>query len=162
MVNVTTVVLLVELFPARTRMSGGSIGFNVALAAIGGPGPLIAAAFASSIAFPGAGAFYMVAVALVSLFALARYLPETRGIDLGVARGDVARLRPHGALHAQARPRARQRGVGHDRRIQPAWAASRCRCSASPRPSASRCSSSCGTRSSRCGCSPPSDSWSAS
>ena len=38
MVNVTTVVLLVELFPARTRMSGGSIGFNLALAAIGGPG----------------------------------------------------------------------------------------------------------------------------
>ena len=29
MVNVTTVVLLVELFPARTRMSGGSIGFNL-------------------------------------------------------------------------------------------------------------------------------------
>ena len=38
MVNVTTVVLLVELFPRRTRMSGGSIGFNLALAAIGGPG----------------------------------------------------------------------------------------------------------------------------
>ena len=85
MVNVTTVVLLVELFPARTRMSGGSIGFNVALAAIGGPGPLIAAALASTIAFSGAGAFYMVAVALVSLAALARYLPETRGIDLGLA-----------------------------------------------------------------------------
>ena len=84
MVNVTTVVLLVELFPARTRMSGGSIGFNLALATIGGPGPLIAAALASTIAFSGAGAFYMVAVALVSLFALARYLPETRGIDLGV------------------------------------------------------------------------------
>ena len=83
MVNVTTVVLLVELFPARTRMSGGSIGFNLALAAIGGPGPLIAAALASWIAFAGAGAFYMVAVALVSLFVLARWMPETRGIDLG-------------------------------------------------------------------------------
>ena len=91
MVNVTTVVLLVELFPARTRMSGGSIGFNLALAAIGGPGPLIAAALASGIAFSGAGAFYMVAVALVSMFALARLLPETRGVDLGV--GEAAPMR---------------------------------------------------------------------
>ena len=91
MVNVTTVVLLVELFPARTRMSGGSIGFNVALAAIGGPGPLIAAALASGIAFSGAGAFYMVAVALVSMFALARLLPETRGVDLGM--GEAAPVR---------------------------------------------------------------------
>ena len=83
LVNVTTVVLLVELFPARTRMSGGSLGFNLALAAIGGPGPLIAAALASGIGFSGSGAFYMVAVALVSLFALARFLPETKGVDLG-------------------------------------------------------------------------------
>jgi MHS family proline/betaine transporter-like MFS transporter len=84
LVNVTTVVLLVELFPARTRMSGGSIGFNVALAAIGGPGPLIAAALASALDVPGAGAFYMVAVALVSLVALAALLPETRGVEIGL------------------------------------------------------------------------------
>jgi MHS family proline/betaine transporter-like MFS transporter len=91
MVNVTTVVLLVELFPARTRMSGGSIGFNLALAAIGGPGPLIAAALASAVDVPGAGAFYMVAVALVALVALAALLPETRGVAIGT-RGEDERF----------------------------------------------------------------------
>ena len=94
MVNVTTVVLLVELFPARTRMSGGSLGFNLALAGIGGPGPLIAAALAAGIGFSGAGAFYMVAVALVALFVLARYLPETRGVDLGVEKETTAATQP--------------------------------------------------------------------
>jgi MHS family proline/betaine transporter-like MFS transporter len=94
MVNVTTVVLLVELFPARTRMSGGSLGFNLALASIGGPGPLIAAALAAGIGFSGAGAFYMVAVALVALFVLARYLPETRGVDLGVEKETAAAAAP--------------------------------------------------------------------
>ena len=94
MVNVTTVVLLVELFPARTRMSGGSLGFNLALAGIGGPGPLIAAALAAGIGFSGAGAFYMVAVALVALFVLARYMPETRGIDLGVEKETAAAAAP--------------------------------------------------------------------
>ena len=101
MVNVTTVVLLVELFPARTRMSGGGIGFNVALAAIGGPGPLIAAALAAAIAFPGAPAFYMVGVAVVAFLVLARFLPETLGRPLDDHDEPVA---PQAAPAAIAQP----------------------------------------------------------
>jgi MHS family proline/betaine transporter-like MFS transporter len=102
LVNVTTVVLLVELFPARTRMSGGSIGFNVALAAIGGPGPLIAAALAAAIGFSAAGAFYMVAVALVAFGALAALLPETRGVAI-----DTRHEEPRFTREAEPAPAAR-------------------------------------------------------
>jgi MHS family proline/betaine transporter-like MFS transporter len=82
MVNVTMVVLLIELFPSRTRMSGCTTGFNLAGAAMGGPAPLIVAALASSVDFAGGGALYMVAVASMTLIALGRLLPETRGQDL--------------------------------------------------------------------------------
>lgn len=77
--NVNGVVLLVELFPARTRMTSASIGYNISLAAIAGPGPLIAAALAAGIDFVAAPAFYMVAVAFVSFLVVARFLPETSG-----------------------------------------------------------------------------------
>jgi MHS family proline/betaine transporter-like MFS transporter len=48
MVNVNGVVILVELFPARTRVSSSAIGYNLGLALIAGPGPLIAAALAAA------------------------------------------------------------------------------------------------------------------
>jgi MFS family permease len=77
--NVNGVVLLVELFPARTRMTSSSIGYNVSLAAIAGPGPLIAAALAAGVGFVASPAFYMVAVGLVAFLVVARFLPETSG-----------------------------------------------------------------------------------
>jgi MFS transporter, MHS family, proline/betaine transporter len=79
--NVAGVALLVELFPARTRMTGSNVGFNLSSAIIAGPGPLIAAALAARLDFIGAGALYVVAVAVLSLLALARFLPETRDED---------------------------------------------------------------------------------
>jgi MHS family proline/betaine transporter-like MFS transporter len=82
MVNVTMVVLLIELFPARTRMTGCSMGFNLAGALAGAPAPLIVAALANSLDFSGAGGLYMTAVATMTLVALYYLLPETRGRDL--------------------------------------------------------------------------------
>jgi MHS family proline/betaine transporter-like MFS transporter len=82
MVNVTMVVLLIELFPARTRMTGCSLGFNLAGALMGGPAAVIVAASVSAIEFSGAGGFYMAAVATMTLVGLYFLLPETRGRDL--------------------------------------------------------------------------------
>jgi MHS family proline/betaine transporter-like MFS transporter len=83
MVSVTTVVLLTELFPAATRGSGSAIGFNLGLAIIGGPGPFVAAAIAGASGYLPMPAVYMTAVAVVGFFVMLRWLPETRGRDLG-------------------------------------------------------------------------------
>ena len=85
MVSVTTVCMLVELFPAETRSTSSAIGFNLGLALIGGPGPLIAAAIASGTGSSTLPALYMVVVAAVATLALARWLPEVRGRGLDAA-----------------------------------------------------------------------------
>jgi MHS family proline/betaine transporter-like MFS transporter len=82
MVSVTTVCMLVELFPAETRSTSSAIGFNLGLALIGGPGPLIAAAIASGTGSSTLPALYMVVVAAVCTLALVRWLPEVRGRTL--------------------------------------------------------------------------------
>jgi MFS transporter, MHS family, proline/betaine transporter len=83
--NVMLGVLLVELFPAHLRVSGSSIGFNLAQALVGGQGPLVAAALASALAWSFAPALYIVAVSSVAAVVLAMFLPETRDIDLVTA-----------------------------------------------------------------------------
>jgi MHS family proline/betaine transporter-like MFS transporter len=80
--NVMLGVIMVELFPARLRVTGSSIGFNVAQALIGGPGPFIAASIAAAVALTVAPAFYLVAVAATAFLLLLRFLPETRGASL--------------------------------------------------------------------------------
>jgi MFS transporter, MHS family, proline/betaine transporter len=85
MVSVTTVCMLVELFPAQTRSTSSSIGFNLGLALIGGPGPLIAAAIASATGSSTLPALYMVVVAAVATLALVRWLPEVGGRRLDAA-----------------------------------------------------------------------------
>lgn len=82
MVNVTMVVLLIELFPARTRMTGCSLGFNLAGALLGAPAPVIVAASLSAIDFSGAGGLYMAAVATMTFVGLYFLLPETKGSAL--------------------------------------------------------------------------------
>ncbi|GAA5133051.1 MFS transporter [Pseudonocardia adelaidensis] len=82
MVSVTTVCMLVELFPAQTRSTSSSIGFNLGLALIGGPGPLVAAAIASATGSSTLPALYMVVVAAVATLALVRWLPEVGGTRL--------------------------------------------------------------------------------
>lgn len=83
LVSVTTVVMLVELFPAATRASGSATGFNIALAFIAGPGPFIAVAIASVTGSSVLPASYLVLVALVATVFLFRHLPETAGRDIG-------------------------------------------------------------------------------
>jgi MHS family proline/betaine transporter-like MFS transporter len=95
MVSVTTVCMLVELFPAETRSTSSSIGFNLGLALIGGPGPLIAAAIANATGSSALPALYMVAVAAIATLALARWLPEVRGRALDATATGPAANRPH-------------------------------------------------------------------
>ena len=80
--NVTTTVMVVELFPASTRMSGASIGFNIALAFVAGPGPYVGTWLAATFDSKIAPAYYMVAVSLVAVVVLIRWLPESRMRDL--------------------------------------------------------------------------------
>ena len=77
LVSVTTVVMLVELFPASSRATSSAIGFNIALAFLAGPGPYIAAALVVATGNPIAPAFYMVAIAVVALVVLIKWLPES-------------------------------------------------------------------------------------
>ncbi|WP_284989532.1 MFS transporter [Arthrobacter sp. efr-133-TYG-120] len=80
--SVTNVVLLVELFPASTRSSGSALGYNLALAFVAGPGPLIAAAIASATGTSTSAAWYMVVVSLVATPILVKWLPETFKRDI--------------------------------------------------------------------------------
>ncbi|PXY27702.1 MFS transporter [Prauserella muralis] len=93
LVNVMLGVLLVELFPAQTRVSGSAIGFNLAQALVGGPGPLVAAALAAGLGLAVAPAFYVVVVALLATGVLWRYLPETAGSSLLDGESPAARSR---------------------------------------------------------------------
>lgn len=100
LVSVTTVVMLVELFPASSRASGSALGFNFGLAFVAGPGPLIAAAIAerTNAVLP---ASYMVLVALIALPVIVKWLPETAGRDISAehhAGEDVAPLVDHQKL----------------------------------------------------------------
>jgi MHS family proline/betaine transporter-like MFS transporter len=92
LVNVTLGVLMVELFPARLRVTGSSIGFNFAQALIGGPGPFIATAIASAVALVIAPAFYLVAIAAAAFVILLLTLPETRGVSLTTAEAPARPL----------------------------------------------------------------------
>ena len=80
--SVTNVVLLVELFPASTRSSGSALGYNLGLALIAGPGPLIAAALANATGTSTAAAWYMAVIALVAAPILLKWLPETFKRDI--------------------------------------------------------------------------------
>ncbi len=75
-------VLLVEVFPASVRSTGSAIGYNVAYAALAGPGPLIAAALVANTGSLVSPAFYVMAVAAVALAVLLPMLKETRHVDI--------------------------------------------------------------------------------
>lgn len=82
LVSVTTVVMLVELFPASTRASSSALGFNFALAFIAGPGPFIAAWIAGATGSAVAPAGYLVLVAATALVVIVPWLPETAGRNI--------------------------------------------------------------------------------
>jgi MFS transporter, MHS family, proline/betaine transporter len=82
---VMDVVLLVEVFPASIRSSGAAVGHNLALAALAGPGPFIAAALIQWTHNRDLPAAYLGGVSLICLVILFFMLPETKGRD--IARG---------------------------------------------------------------------------
>ncbi|PWV80156.1 MFS transporter, MHS family, proline/betaine transporter [Prauserella marina] len=82
LVSVSTVVLMVELFPSTSRASGSAFGFNFANVIFSGPGPYIAAWLAASTGSAVAPAGYLVLVSLLALPILYRWLPETKNRDL--------------------------------------------------------------------------------
>jgi MFS transporter, MHS family, proline/betaine transporter len=82
LVSVTTVVMLVELFPASTRASSSALGFNFALAFIAGPGPFIAAWIAGATGSAVAPAGYQVFVSAIALVVIVLWLPETAGRNI--------------------------------------------------------------------------------
>jgi MHS family proline/betaine transporter-like MFS transporter len=90
--NVMVSIVLVELFPARTRSSGAALAFSLGVGPIAGSAPLVAAALAAGTGSPLAPALYLMAIALPIGFVLARRLPETAGRPLTElpepARGD--------------------------------------------------------------------------
>ncbi|MGH8868117.1 MAG: MFS transporter [Actinomycetes bacterium] len=93
--NVTSVVLLAELFPDATRVSGASVGYNLALAIVAGPGPFLGGWLVASTGLSISPAFYLCGVALLAGVALWRYLPETRESTLSaVAEEPVGVTRP--------------------------------------------------------------------
>lgn len=79
---VMNVVLLVEVFPASIRSTGSALGYNVALALLAGPGPLIAAALIAATGNPTSPAIYLVGVSLAALVVLWAMLPETKSTDI--------------------------------------------------------------------------------
>ena len=79
---VTNNVLLVEVFPASIRSSGAAIGYNVAYAALAGPGPLIAAWLVASTGSLISPAYYVIAVGIFSIAILWPMLKETKGVDI--------------------------------------------------------------------------------
>lgn len=82
LVSVTTVVMLVELFPASSRATGSAIGFNIALAFIAGPAPYIGAFLVASTGNPISPAFYLIFLAVVGLLVLPKWLPESSQQDI--------------------------------------------------------------------------------
>ena len=80
--NVMCSIVLVELFPARTRSSGAALAFSLGVGPIAGSAPLVAAALAAGTRSPLAPAIYLMAIALPIGLLLAHRLPETAGRPL--------------------------------------------------------------------------------
>ncbi|MQA83853.1 MAG: MFS transporter [Streptosporangiales bacterium] len=81
--NVMSSVVVVELFPAATRLTGTSVGHNLGLAVVSGSGPLVAAWLVSVTGASIAPAIYLAVLALLGGLILFRYLPETLRTSLG-------------------------------------------------------------------------------
>lgn len=82
LVSVTTVVMLVELFPAANRSSASAIGFNIALAFIAGPASYIGIWLAGTTGDPVSPSWYLIALAVLALPFIWKWLPETAGRDI--------------------------------------------------------------------------------
>ncbi|AET92729.1 major facilitator transporter [Burkholderia sp. YI23] len=77
LINVMNTVVVVELFPPRTRMTSGALALNLGAGPVAGTGPLIAAALVASTGIAVSPAFYLCAIALIAFVVLYFTLPET-------------------------------------------------------------------------------------
>ena len=77
LINVMNTVVVVELFPPRTRMTSGALALNLGAGPVAGTGPLIAAALVASTGIAISPAFYLCAIALIAFVILYFALPET-------------------------------------------------------------------------------------
>jgi MHS family proline/betaine transporter-like MFS transporter len=80
-ISVGVVVAQAELFPARVRYSGASLGYNIAYAVFGGSAPYVAAALVAATAVKLMPAYYLIVIGVLGLFAMFR-LPETFKKDM--------------------------------------------------------------------------------
>jgi MHS family proline/betaine transporter-like MFS transporter len=78
-----------ELFPTATRYTGNALSYTLGVGLAGGVTPLICTALISSSGSPMAPAFFLMAVVVVGLVALA-FTPETKGIELRTSVGGLA------------------------------------------------------------------------
>ncbi|MET7640633.1 MFS transporter [Streptomyces sp. NPDC005438] len=81
-INANTSLILIELFPASSRLTGGSLGFNLGVGPPSGFGPLLAAWLVATTGLNYSPGFFLAAVAVVCGLFLYRLLPETAGRDL--------------------------------------------------------------------------------
>lgn len=80
--NVMSSIVLVELFPARTRSSGAALAYSLGVGPIAGTAPLVAAGLTAATGTVVASALYLAVIALVVGIVLGRVLPETAGRSL--------------------------------------------------------------------------------
>jgi MHS family proline/betaine transporter-like MFS transporter len=83
-INANTSLILIEMFPASTRLTSGALGFNLGVGAPSGFAPLLAAALVVWTGLSYAPGILLVGVALVCGAILLRWLPETGGRDLSL------------------------------------------------------------------------------
>lgn len=81
-INANTSLVLIEMFPASTRLTSGALGFNLGVGAPSGFAPLVAAALVVSTGLSYAPGILLVGVALICGLILLFWLPETAGRDL--------------------------------------------------------------------------------
>jgi MHS family proline/betaine transporter-like MFS transporter len=81
-INANTSLVMIELFPASTRLTSGSLGFNLGVGPPSGFGPLVAAALVAGTGLDYSPGFFLGGVALFSLVVLVVLMPETAGRDL--------------------------------------------------------------------------------
>jgi MHS family proline/betaine transporter-like MFS transporter len=112
-INANTSLILIELFPASTRLTSGSLGFNLGVGPPSGFGPLVAAALVAGTGLGFSPGFFLAGVALLCGIALFLLLPETAGRDLRLehdATRDAALPAPHGVMAATELPGGGARG----------------------------------------------------
>ncbi|MTD14829.1 MFS transporter [Nakamurella sp. YIM 132087] len=94
-INANTSLIMIEIFPAGTRLTNGSLAFNLGVGPPSGFGPLVAAALVAGTGLTFSPGFFLAGVALFSLVVLYFLMPETAGRDLTLE---------HDAVQDQRRP----------------------------------------------------------